>query len=140
MISAGPSIFLLPHKNGSECNYGFPPHESHPIQDKGAYITLVWSVLEYCALIWDPYLKKDISRIEKLQHRAARFVMVGGGASKNYGKMLKDLGWTNLTDKRRDLILTLLSKIMKGKVAVPADTVKLTRYNSRTSISTPVQI
>ncbi len=39
--------------------------------------------------------------------------------------------WINLTDRRRDLRLALLLKIVKGKVAVPADTVNLSLNNSR---------
>ena len=41
---------------------------------KNAYTSLVRIVLEYGAPIWDPYLGKDISSIEMVQGRAARFV------------------------------------------------------------------
>ncbi len=60
-----------------------------------AYIAIVLSVLEYHAPISDPYLKKDISKIEKLQHLAARFVRGGHQRTSSVTKMLKDLGWTN---------------------------------------------
>ena len=39
-----------------------------------AYIALVRSTLEYGSTVWDPFLKKDIKRLEKIQKRAARFV------------------------------------------------------------------
>ncbi|XP_053398165.1 uncharacterized protein LOC128556626 [Mercenaria mercenaria] len=39
-----------------------------------AYISLVRSVLDYSSTVWDPYLSKDITRIENIQRRAARFV------------------------------------------------------------------
>ena len=39
-----------------------------------AYISLVRSVLEYSCSVWDPHLEKDISRIEGIQRKAARFV------------------------------------------------------------------
>ena len=34
---------------------------------KTAYTTLVRSTLEYGAVVWDPYLEKDIVKIEKIQ-------------------------------------------------------------------------
>ncbi len=44
------------------------------------FIALVRPVLEYRTLIWDPYLKKDISNIEKVSCQAAQFEM---GPSQN---------------------------------------------------------
>ena len=38
------------------------------------YCALVCPHLEYAAAAWDPYLKKDICRLEAIQKRAARFV------------------------------------------------------------------
>jgi hypothetical protein len=32
---------------------------------KTAYIALVWSIMEYGAIIWDPYNKNDINKLEK---------------------------------------------------------------------------
>ena len=39
-----------------------------------AYLCLVRPSLEYAASAWDPYLIKDITAIEKIQRRAARWV------------------------------------------------------------------
>ena len=39
------------------------------------YKQLVLPLIDYCSAIWDPYTKNDISKLEMLQHRAARFVM-----------------------------------------------------------------
>ena len=39
-----------------------------------AYLSLVRPSLEYAASAWDPYLIKDITAIEKIQRRAARWV------------------------------------------------------------------
>ena len=38
-----------------------------------AYISLVRSALEYCAVVWDPYQQNDIDKIENIQRCAARF-------------------------------------------------------------------
>ena len=39
-----------------------------------AYLSLVRSILEYAAPIWDPSTQKDIDKIEKVQRQAARFI------------------------------------------------------------------
>ncbi|KAK7089679.1 hypothetical protein V1264_024363 [Littorina saxatilis] len=39
-----------------------------------AYITLVRSTLEYGATVWDPYLRRDTERLERVQRQAARFI------------------------------------------------------------------
>ena len=39
-----------------------------------AYIALVRSILEYGAVVWDPYQSRDIIAVEKVQRQAARFI------------------------------------------------------------------
>ena len=40
-----------------------------------SYKQFVLPVLEYAATIWDPYHQNDMSKIEMIQHRTARFVL-----------------------------------------------------------------
>ena len=44
-----------------------------------AYLSLVRSTLEYSSIVWDPYLQKDIDKLEKVQRhgQAARFIFKG---------------------------------------------------------------
>ena len=39
-----------------------------------AYFSLVRSFMEYGATVWDPYQKYNSDKVERVQHRAARFV------------------------------------------------------------------
>ena len=39
-----------------------------------AYIALVRSTIEYGAVVWGPYAKQDIDRLERIQRQAARFI------------------------------------------------------------------
>ena len=41
---------------------------------KTAYVALVRPLLEYGAIIWDPYQKQDISKMERIQRNAVRFI------------------------------------------------------------------
>lgn len=40
-----------------------------------AYLTLIRPALEYGSIIWDPHTKNEVKKIEKIQRRAARFIM-----------------------------------------------------------------
>ena len=51
--------------------------------------------------------------------------------------MLAKLGWRDLEDRRRDLRLALLFKVIKGHVAVTAETLDLTKADSRTRANHP---
>ena len=41
---------------------------------KSAYTTLVRSLLDYGSIVWDPYLKQDIDKLEGIQRQAARLI------------------------------------------------------------------
>jgi hypothetical protein len=41
---------------------------------RNAYISLIRSTLEYGATIWDPYQRKEIDKLAKVQRQAARFI------------------------------------------------------------------
>jgi hypothetical protein len=86
-----------------------------------AYFTLVRSLLDYCSVVWDPHLVKDIHQLETVQRRAARFVKQDYKWDSSVTNMIKDLGWDALQDRRKEARLIMFHKIVTGVVAVPAD-------------------
>ena len=83
-----------------------------------AYLALVSSKLEYGSVVWDPYLKCDIDRLERVQRSAARFITMGYKSREDgcVTKMLTDLGLSSLEERRRQQRLTLLYKVVKGHI------------------------
>ena len=89
---------------------------------RNAYLSLVRSVLEYGATLWDPYLQKDINKLE--QRKAARFVS-GNYKSRtpcSMQKLLRKLDLPPLQVRRQQLLLTFLFKVVEGLVpAMPPE-------------------
>ena len=75
-----------------------------------AYQSLIRPKLEYSVGIWDPHTVKNINRVESVQRKAARFVTSDYGQKSSVTKMLSDLEWPSLQQRRNDLKLTLFYK------------------------------
>ena len=86
-----------------------------------AYLPLVRSQLEYACVAWDPHKIKDISNLEKVQRKAARFVKQDYSKYSSVTRMIHGLGWTNLQDRRKDIRLTMLYKIINEIVHIPKE-------------------
>jgi len=89
--------------------------------------------LEYAASIWDPHLVKDCDLLEKLQRHSVRFVKGDYRTTSSVSQMLHDLGWCELKDRRRDLRLALLDKIVTGHVAINPNQIGLVAVDNRTT-------
>ena len=77
-----------------------------------AYIALVRSILEYGSVVWDPYTKGNIERLERVQRCAARF-MTNDYTTRTPGcvtDMLNRLELLPLEDRRKNLRLTFMYK------------------------------
>ena len=96
-----------------------------------AYFSLVRSRLEYSSVAWDPYLAKDITKLESIQRRAARFTMNDHRRRSSVSNMLERLGWEPLQERRAMACLTIMKKILSGRVAINCDEY-LERSSTRT--------
>ena len=97
--SCSSTIGLL-HRNLSGC----------PIQlRERACISLIRSRLEYASAIWDLHLKKHINSLEAIQRRAAHFTTQDFGRTSSVSRMLEDLGWLTLKERRRNIRLFIFS-------------------------------
>ena len=83
-----------------------------------AYISMVRSVMEYSAIIWDPHTRKDIDSLERVQRRAARFFKKDYNPRSSVTRMITNLGWSDLSHRWRDLRLALFYKVV---TAIKAD-------------------
>ena len=100
------------------------PSEFIPMSSETAWTSLYISNqarLEYFATIWDPHLEKDTQQLEAIQRRAARFVVHDFSRYSSAQSYLNYLKWTPLKDRRRDIRLTFIFKIVTGRVAVQAE-------------------
>ena len=79
-----------------------------------AYISLVCPIMEYGATVWNPYLKKDINRLERAQHQAARFITEDYKSREKrcITKMLNDLDIPSLEIRRKEARLTMMYNVV----------------------------
>ena len=83
-----------------------------------AYKTMVRPQLEYACEVWDPHTDNNIESLEKIQRRAARWVVNRYRQTSSVGEMLDQLSWTSLEDRRRKIRLTTLFKYHHGDIMI----------------------
>ena len=88
---------------------------SSSIQEK-AYKAFVRPLLEYAPAVWDPYEQKHKQAVEKVQRRAARFVLNRYHNTSSVSGMIAQLGWKSMEQRRRTARLTALYKIQQGNM------------------------
>jgi len=92
MCSKANRSFNFLHCNLSKC--------SSDIKEN-AYLIIVRRTLEYATYVWDPYQEYLIYDIEKIQRRAARWVLSDYSYYSSVTDMLNRLKWPTLQEKRR---------------------------------------
>lgn len=82
------------------------------------YCALVRSNLEYCSVIWSPYTKRGIEKIEKIQNRATKFILRSDDC---YADRLKELNLLSLEKRRLLADLTFLYKALHGIIDIDVE-------------------
>lgn len=96
-----------------------------------AYLTLVRPTLEYGCIVWDPYTKNQIARIEKVQRRAARFILSRYKSTDSVSGMLSELKLPQLLERRRVARLKFLY-LLRGNFFNINTGLYLTKRSART--------
>jgi ribonuclease P/MRP protein subunit RPP40 len=94
------------------------------------YKALVRPKLEYCVQAWRPYLKKDVDKIERVQHRATRMIEECKGLS--YEERLKVTGLTSLENRRTRGDMIEVFKTLKGINKIEGNRFFVMANNNRT--------
>lgn len=104
-----------------------------PIKET-AYLSLVRPLLEYSSSVWDPHTKDLAYKLERIQRRAARFVVNDYDRTSSVTEIMKDLHWCSLKNRRTTSRLSILQKARQGHLSLPVDTLlqpprRLSRHN-----------
>ena len=86
-----------------------------------AYSSIVRPKLEYAASVWDPYTDTNVSALEAVQRRAARFVCNTYSRDASVTSLLTQLQWPSLAQRRAQSRLAMLHRILNGNVDIACD-------------------
>ena len=82
------------------------------------YISLVRQHLEYCCTVGNPYTRKEVTKIENIQHRAARLVSNNYGQRESVSAMINHPHWDTLEKRRQLSCLLLMYRIHTQQIAI----------------------
>ena len=85
-----------------------------------AYQALVRPKLEHRCSVWDPHTKDQQQKLEKIQHRAARYIQNNYDYTSRTTAMINTLQWPTLAERRLKTRLVLCYKIVHCLVAIPS--------------------
>jgi len=83
-----------------------------------AYFASVRPTVEYTSVIWSPYTTCDITALEAVQCKAARFVCNDFLSYLSMTAMMNNLKWNSLEERRKQARLIMFYKIIYGIVQI----------------------
>ena len=100
IASKASEIFNFSRRNLSKCS---------STVKASSYLTLIRPIMEYAASVWDPHHHNDMQVLEKVQRRAARWVIAGTVVCLLC--YIRSLNWPSLQLRRRISRLQTLYKV-----------------------------
>ena len=102
-----------------------------------AYLTSVRPILEYASVCWNPSSQKINRSIEIVQNKAAKFVTncypkKGKEDEFSVTRLIKQLGWDSLEERRSKARLSMIYKIINNHVIIKPDTLPKPNRSTRT--------
>ena len=82
---------------------------------KTLFCSLVRSNLEYCSVVWSPFTKRNIDKLERIQRRATKFILK---SNDQYDIRLRELNLLTLEQRRFLFDITFLFKALNGYMEV----------------------
>ena len=82
---------------------------------KTLFCSLVRSNLEYCSVVWSPFTKRNIDKLERIQRRATKFILK---SNDQYDIRLRELNLLTLEQRRFLFDVTFLFKALNGYMDV----------------------
>ena len=79
---------------------------------------MICPVMEYTAVVWDPYYQTDTQHLEKVQRRAARWVLNNFSRCSSITNMLQQLSWPSLQVRHKICRLQTLFKIIHNEYSL----------------------
>jgi len=83
------------------------------------YKALVRPLVEYACTVWDPHTQKNISKLEMLQRRYARFVFNDYQRTSSVNSMLQELQWPTLQERRAQYKVVMIYRCVNFLVDIP---------------------
>ena len=84
-------------------------------------MTYVRPILDYASSSWDPHTQDQIWKLEMVQRRAARFTLGDYHPRHSVTQMLHSLKWQSLYERRAQLKVIMLYRILHGLIAIPPE-------------------
>lgn len=83
-----------------------------------SYYSLIRPKLEYACIIWDPFTSSNISKLEKIQRKATRFIYSKFSPYDSPSDLLRDNNIPLLQARRKKLRLDFLSLVVNRKLGL----------------------
>lgn len=83
-----------------------------------AYNSLIRPKLEYACIVWDPFTKHNITRLEKVQRKAVRFIYSKFSPYDSPSELMQVNGIECLQQRRKNLRLQFLSALWNRELAI----------------------